>query len=65
MDATNVEAWSPLNQFLLVEIRDGHIFVTPIGLNPSTPVHSASRPVSAVFSIPRFLKPLIVGAVFC
>jgi len=52
MDAANVEAWSPLNQFLLVEIRDGHIFVTPMGLKPIIPVDSAGRPVSPVFSIP-------------
>ena len=53
MDAANVEAWSPHHQFLLVEIRDGHIFVTPIGIHPIVPVDSAGRPVSAVFSIPQ------------
>ncbi|HEY3441690.1 MAG TPA: metallophosphoesterase [Paludibaculum sp.] len=52
MDAANVEAWSPHNQFLLVELRDAHVFVTPIGVSPIVPVNSAGSPLPAVFSIP-------------
>ena len=52
MDAANVEAWAPQNHFLLVEIRDAKVFVTPIGVNPIVPVNSAGHPQQSVFTIP-------------
>jgi hypothetical protein len=52
MDSANVEAWSSQHQFLLVELRDGRAFVTPIGIKPVGPVDSKGRPVSPEFSIP-------------
>lgn len=57
MELANVEAWSPHHQFLLVEIRDGQIFVTPVGINSIVPVDSAGRPVSAVFAVPPRPNP--------
>lgn len=57
MDAANVEAWSPHHEFLLVEIRDGRLFVTPVGIHSIVPVDSSGRPVPSVFTVPQTHAP--------
>lgn len=51
MEQTGIESWAPVEHFLLVEIDDREMTITPIGFEPVEPVNSAGEPIGPIISV--------------